>query len=302
MRGLEKSEATGVGRWPSRRSKGDAPGPEGAAGRRAMATLSVGQKAQKNLRFLMGLRHPVIAQILAKHGFTNEDLDEGWALLRRQSAMSLDGAAQGPKGAAGPETIGRLDAWENKWFPIASATLARHAPEVHAWLFRNLSQTQGLQVVVSVGTFVRRFALLARPESEGGMGEKGEAARKLLARRGLTKQVIEGAEALLRELGTVATEAPGEGPSKEERDAASEQAEAEMWAWYQEWSTIARMAIPDRALLRLLGIGRPGRRKSKGAGPGGVDDEPTGDGADDDGSDEGEEGDADDDAESDAAE
>ncbi|HEU4407996.1 MAG TPA: hypothetical protein VFS43_22230 [Polyangiaceae bacterium] len=266
-----------------------------------MATLSVGQKAQKHLRFLMGLRHPVIAQALAKHGFTNDDLDEGWALLRRQSAASLDGGAQGPK-AAGPETIGRLDAWENKWFPIASATLARHAPEVHAWLFRNLSQTQGLQVVVSVGTFVRRFALLARPESEGGMGEKGEAARRLLARRGLTPQAVEGAEALLRELGTVATEAPGEGPSKEERDAASAEAEAAMWAWYQEWSTIARMAIADRSLLRLLGIGRPGRRKGKGAGSGGgVDGEPAGDGSGDgDDSDDG--ADETDDGESDAAE
>jgi hypothetical protein len=86
----------------------------------------------------------------------------------------------------------------------------------------------------------------------------------------------------LRELGTAPAERVGEGPSKEEQDAETERAEAEMWAWYQEWGTIARMAVSDRSLLRLLGIGRPGRRKGKGgvsagggAGAGG-DDAPDG--------------------------
>lgn len=240
-----------------------------------MATLSVGQKAQRLLRFLMGLRHPVIAQIMASYGFTPADLEEGWALLRRQSATSLD--ALPAQAAAGPEAVAKLDAWENKWFPIAAATLARRAPEVHAWLFRNLSQTQGLAVVVSVGTFVRRLELLGRPQVEGGLGEKGEAARKLLARRGLTPQAIEVAQGLLRELGTAPSERGGEGPSKEEQDAEAERAESEMWAWYQEWSTIARMAIADRSLLRLLGIGRPGRRKGKGGAPAGDGGGPGGD-------------------------
>lgn len=72
----------------------------------------------------------------------------------------------------------------------------------------------------------------------------------------------------------VATPTHEVGPSKEEKGLAFKQVEAEMWAWDQEWSTVARMAIADRSLLRLLGIGRPGRPKGTGAGSTGRVDEP----------------------------
>jgi len=36
-------------------------------------------------------------------------------------------------------------------------------------------------------------------------------------------------------------------------------AEREAWAWYQEWSAIARARITDGRVLRRLGLGKRGR-------------------------------------------
>src|SRR5262245_59869166 len=110
MLASEIEHATGAGAGP-RGGRMEELRARAAAGRRTMATLSVGQKAQKKLRFLMGLRHPVIAQIMASYGFTKADLDEGWSLLQRQSATSLD--VLPARGVAGPEALAKLDAWEN---------------------------------------------------------------------------------------------------------------------------------------------------------------------------------------------
>ena len=43
--------------------------------------------------------------------------------------------------------------------------------------------------------------------------------------------------------------------SAEDVRAAREEAEGEMWAWYLEWSTIARTTISDGRLLQRLGFG-----------------------------------------------
>jgi len=100
-----------------------------------------------------------------------------------------------------------LDKWENKWFTISDATLARHAPDVHKWFFKNLSQTDGPAVVVGVGTFVERYEKMDKAEAEGGV-KSGKAAKKLLAERGLSKAVIAEAKGLLETLGGISGPLP----------------------------------------------------------------------------------------------
>jgi hypothetical protein len=119
-----------------------------------MAKLTMGQKVDRVMRLLIGLRNRRIAATLVRHGFTNSDLQEGWSLLQRVTRTQLDAPPEAQ--AEDPVALRNLDDWENKWFPIAGATLKRRAPQVHAWLFRNLSQTEGPAVIVSVGTFVER--------------------------------------------------------------------------------------------------------------------------------------------------
>lgn len=41
------------------------------------------------------------------------------------------------------------------------------------------------------------------------------------------------------------------------------EAEEKLWAWYLEWSTIARTAITDRRLLKMLGFLRSSGAKAE---------------------------------------
>ncbi|HEU4405570.1 MAG TPA: hypothetical protein VFS43_09795 [Polyangiaceae bacterium] len=221
-----------------------------------MAKLSVFQKAERALRLLVGLRNPRIAAALKAHGFRDRDLDEGWALLRGLGVETLERVPTPPPKGEGLNATRGLDAWENKWFPIASATLARRVPEGRAWLFHDLSQASGHGAIISVSTFLDRYERLAVPKAEGGLGALGEGVRALLAERGLNEGAIAEAKALLRELKTLP--GGGGGPSAEAERASLAEAEAALWAWCLEWGAVARAAIRERDLLRQLGFLRAG--------------------------------------------
>jgi hypothetical protein len=204
-----------------------------------MAKLTVGQKAQRVVDLLLGLRNPRIASALTKHGFTNEDLAEGWTLLQRVTRTKLDALPGEPPD---PSLLRKLDEWENDWFPIAIATLQRRAPQAYEALFRNLSQTEGPEVVMSVTTFIERLERL------------DQTTKELLHRRGLTSDVVGQAKQLLSTLGSIA--AVSEPQPADVSAAEFEKAENDLWAWYLEWSEIARTAIKQKQLLRAMGFRR----------------------------------------------
>jgi hypothetical protein len=209
-----------------------------------MAKLTLGQKAERVLRLLLALRNPRILSALAAFGFTNADRDDGWRLIR---ALTEGRLARSPNPRRDPTLLDKLDAWENRWFPIANATLIHRFPEAHAWLFLNLSQTEGPEVIVSVGTFVDRTERMA---TEPTLAASGAQARELLAQRGLNASTIETARDILRELGSTQADVAPMVPDPEQL----EQAEKAMWQWYLEWGEIARVAVKDRRLLRELGF------------------------------------------------
>ncbi|WP_434045172.1 MULTISPECIES: hypothetical protein [Sorangium] len=249
-----------------------------------MAKLTIGQKAERVLLLLMGLRKNKVAAALVAHGFSDDDLSEGWRLLQRVTRTRLGFVAT----AAATDTglINELDAWENKWFPIASATLKRHAPQAHAFVFRNLTQTEGAAVLVSVSTFVERWESLGKSKEKGGPDAEGDEARKILAKRGLTKAVIDEAKQLLARAGKLESvaELPPAAAGGEDFD----KAEQKLWDWYLEWSTIVQSAIKDRRTLRELGFRRASSSKATAA------EEPAGD-------EEAEEEEAEDDSDGEAA-
>lgn len=207
--------------------------------------LTIGQKSERVLRFLRGLSHPRVASALAAHGFSQADWDEGWQLLQTASGRWL--LREQPTRAPDPTVIEELDAWENRWFPVAEATLRRRKPEVADKVFLNLAQTSGIEVAVSVSTFVQRLHQL---EKDGGAA--GPDALALLKTRGLTEDVLKQAELLLKKFGSVSFTPPAT-LDPEEAQAMRQKAEDELWAWYTEWSTIARNAIHNGTLLRMLG-------------------------------------------------
>ena len=209
-------------------------------------SLTIGQKCVRVLYLLRGLGNPRAVGPLIPYGFSAEVRKEGWTLLMAASDTRLAGSPHRPPD---PGTFARLDEWENRWFPIARATLRRHYPEVGEAIFVNLTQTSGLEVAVSVATFVRRV----RTAQRGGTQED-QAAMRLLADRGLNEAELDQAEALLARFETTPEPLPAE---PEPTDTAA--AEQAMWDWYLEWSTVARQAITDRNVLRSLGFLRPSR-------------------------------------------
>lgn len=233
-----------------------------------MAKLSGRDKAVRVLELFLGLRNRRIAALLMAHGLDDDDLAEGWSLLQKVTRTGLAGVPPLPPPPP-PSAIDRLDAWENKWFPIAAATLQRRAPEVHAALFAGLARAQGIGVVLTVTGFVRRFEGLAKLKKDGGHASAGVAAKKILEKRGLTASVIAEAKELLAQVQELAPiDQPFPGDAQSEAEAAQyARAEVELWAWYLEWSVIARRTVKDRNLLRQLGFLKGGSGGAEEAEP-----------------------------------
>lgn len=209
--------------------------------------LSLGDKTFRVIRFLLGLRNPRVATALTGYGFKDEDMQEGWGLINALGKGKLSVLPAGPRDM---ETLLKLDAWENQWFPIAQAALERRFPAVAARFFLNLVQTEGPEVAISVRAFVDRYdELVAGSEKYGPEAQK---AAELLTTRGVSAGVVNEAKVLLTKLTKVAE--PAEPVSVEEQEAELEAAEAALWGWYLEWSKIARIAIKQRPLLRQLGF------------------------------------------------
>ena len=73
-----------------------------------MSKLTLGQKADRVLKFLMGMRNTRVVAALATRGFGAEDIDEGWVLLRNVAHGKLDFVTAG---AADPTVLVELDQW-----------------------------------------------------------------------------------------------------------------------------------------------------------------------------------------------
>jgi hypothetical protein len=170
------------------------------------------------------------------------ELEEGFRLLREAIEAFHAEGAQPP---APRDTLALLDTWENRWLPIVRAALERHFPKLARSVLLNIQQTSGLTLLVTLPT------LLDRIEALGASAREPERrARTLLTRRGLTSEVLEQARAWLRET----QRAPAVVLLPQSRRKPTLDA---LWAWYLEWSRIARSVIQDRRLLRALGFRRP---------------------------------------------
>ncbi len=208
--------------------------------------MEVGDKAKRVLVFLVGLRVHAIAVALEAFGLTAAELQRGWSLFGDVVRTKL---AVG--GAPSPAIVSELDAWENVWFPVVSASLKGRYPDVHAVVFKNLAQSSGLSVVMVVRTLIERLDGLSRPIAEGGVGALATEVLALLASRGLTAAKLDEARVLVERLGTAE---PASSVAHEPTSAEQDAAERAMWAWYLEWSEIARAVITSRRQLRTLGF------------------------------------------------
>lgn len=213
--------------------------------------MSLGEKSEHVLRFIIGARNPRVAAELRRYGFSEGDLREGWQLLHEAAGISRPVAGRPTETDA---TVATLDDWENEWFPVVRAVLERHHPHLSELIFDNLSQTSGPGVALSVATLLERIeqmALGAEP-----YGAEGVIARQKLESRGFSDTVIASAKDLRDALGRLASI---EVPDRDQKTA-FDRAEGALWAWYAEWRRLARVAITNRSLLRQLGLSARGER------------------------------------------
>lgn len=225
-----------------------------------MAKRRLPEKAQRMLQFLLALKKKAIARTLKKHGFSQKDLNRGWALFQAAVGATLDDTGDPPPD---PNDLALLDDWENRWYPIADATLEAHFPTIRAAVFRNLTQTQGRQLIPNITTLLARLAALTSEEAT----EEEQEAAALLVVRGLTPDRIDYAQTLLQRLSTIEDfddDEDSDPAIDEAEQAADSAAEAAMWNFYKEWSAISRAAIKSRGLLRTLGFLETPTNKANG--------------------------------------
>lgn len=111
--------------------------------------------------------------------------------------------------------------------------------------------------MLSAATLLKRLDAL-----RAATDEASRAAVVKLESRGATAAVLDDLRAMLEKVTTVADAPVAPAPTAQELSAREADAEA-MWAYYLEWSAIARVAIKDRAVLRALGFGSARRKATE---------------------------------------
>lgn len=207
-----------------------------------MSKLRFFQKQQRLARFLRGTLHPEVAARLATRGFGPAERTEGETLLAEAVRAR---AARAPALHAADVSVERCEALEKAWVPVAQATLQRGAPDVLVAALAGVQRSEGLDVLFMLRLFVERVRALRASAAAGDVH-----AAKLLERRGLGEAKLVEIEAALAEANAAKPAAVASGVDAEE-------AEARAWAFFVEWSRIARTLVKEPALLRAMGFRKP---------------------------------------------
>ena len=154
--------------------------------------------------------------------------------------------SDGPIAGANKRLITAVDAWENVWFDVADAALARSFPEIHTKVLDKLAKTSGPMVLLNVKALLDRLDVL---EKSGDPNDA--AALALLAKRGLNSEERGRAAALINQARTGEADESDDAASK---DADLDEATAQMWAWYRDWAKTARTVIASKRVRIMMGL------------------------------------------------
>ncbi len=216
------------------------------------------EKIQQVMKFLMSFRKPAVQVLMNLRGFEEHDRQEGFEKVDRAAGrhLSMDDIAHA---ITGPDKslITAIDAFENIWFDVVDAALARLFPKVHAKVLKNLKKTSGVMVVINVKTLLERIAAL---ESSADADE--QAAFAEIERRELDKDKRDYAQGLVDQAYAALPKPADEEPTgpTEEEEQQLQAAIDDMWAWYLDWSKTARTVIKDKRLRIIMGISSANRR------------------------------------------
>ena len=209
--------------------------------------------AARVLSFLIavGKYFPIRAALSTK-GYTEAQHELAWGQLKKLAVFPAGSAPVLDKPVR--DAVVEIDAWDEPNFAVIRAVLENHHPEVVDFLFGNLTPKQGNEAVVGVSTLLDRLDALESSPERKATRKADQAALATLAARGYTEEE----RARLRGLVTTAQTMIVPKPiSDAERDATL----LKLYAWHNEWSTIARLVLTRRDHQIAIGIAK--RRKAK---------------------------------------
>jgi hypothetical protein len=209
-------------------------------------------------QFLQGIGAvPMIRTNLMAAGMTSADIEEGRQLLLACLAApfeikpdpdTVDARAQ-------RAAVAEIDEWDEPAFARFGATLRRHFPKVHAYVFQGrLHASRGAESVNGVATFLARLDALESGSDPARAASRAEDAQAvaLLEKRGLTK----AERARLKKLVDTALGPTAPLPVIPSDDSTSARLAklSALRAWFDEWSETARVVVKRRADLIRLGL------------------------------------------------
>jgi hypothetical protein len=200
------------------------------------------------LTFLLavGESFPIRAALGTK-GYQEQEHEYAWSRLRKLTSFAPQGTPALDRAVRDAATA--IDAWDEPNFACIQATLARLHPEQERFVFHDLEPKQGPESLMSVTTLLDRLDALEGSCDRRLTRKADHAALATLAVRGYTRDYL----ARLRELVKTARQVPAPQPlAHDDRT----QAQLELYAWLNDWSTSARAVIKRRSHLVRLGIGK----------------------------------------------
>lgn len=214
------------------------------------------------LSFLMGVgKSPVIRAALATKGYTAEQHQHAWTLLSKlasygstQQAVLIDVAIR--------DAVVELDAWDEPNFAVIKAALERLHPEQAAFVFQNLTPSQGPQAIVGISLLLDRLDALEKSPERKGTRKADHTALSTLAQRGYTKEERARLRGLVKTAQSAA--APEETKEADERQGILK----ELYAWISDWGTTAKVVLARRDHQIQVGVAKRKKGKAKKA-PGG---------------------------------
>lgn len=214
------------------------------------------------LHFLRGAgMNRRIRRALAARGYTEEVHMDGWGRLLRASGH----AKRSPNDiAAEVAAAGHfLDEWDEFGFRIVAAAL-REFPKQYKAVLDGIGPSKGSGAIAGVGHLLTRIAALGASKDPTDQA----AHAKLMIRLPAEERAMLAQQVAIAKTGASHADVDAHDATDAEHDNAA----AELRAWYEEWSDIARAVVRRRDHLIQLGLAK--RRTAGEASEGEEDDTP----------------------------
>jgi len=215
---------------------------------------------RRMLTFLQGIADPAIGAHLAPLGWSEERLEQAWALLNELKSVSV--VAPVTTASPIPAAVEACEAWEATALVRARAMLELSHPEQARFLFHDYAPGKGMGAVLNAATFLQRRHALDKAEDRRDTRKSDQEALAVLEQIGTTRESLKRLQVMVDTAQTVAASSVVR-PEVEERHTARLDVLRQIHAWVTAWSEMARTVVTRRDHMIRLGIAKRRAPKAK---------------------------------------